>query len=101
MAAVLAGQYDEKRTPFLIDFSIRTAAIPKVSFADVLRGDPATLQKLQGKKVIVGGTALELGDRFSTPNGGVVSGPVLQALEPAEAHPALDLGYRQPLCSAS
>ena len=80
MAAVLAGQYDEKRTPFLIDFSIRTAGIPKVSFVDVLRGDPATLQKLQGKKVIIGGTALELGDRFSVPNGVIVSGPVLQTL---------------------
>jgi diguanylate cyclase (GGDEF)-like protein/PAS domain S-box-containing protein len=80
MAAVLAGQYDEKRTPFLIDFSIRTAGIPKVSFADVLRGDPATLQKLQGKRVIIGGTALELGDRFSVPNGVILSGPVLQTL---------------------
>ncbi|NOJ46084.1 EAL domain-containing protein [Bradyrhizobium archetypum] len=80
MAAVLAGQYAEKRTPFLIDFSIRTAGIPKVSFADVLRGDPATLQKLQSKKVIVGGTALELGDRFSVPNGVILSGPVLQTL---------------------
>ena len=80
MAAVLAGQYDEKRTPFLIDFSIRTAGIPKVSFVDVLNGDPATLQKLQGKKVIVGGTALELGDRFSVPNGVILSGPVLQTL---------------------
>jgi diguanylate cyclase (GGDEF)-like protein/PAS domain S-box-containing protein len=80
MATVLAGQYDEKRKPFLIDFSIRTAGIPKVSFADVLNGDPATLQKLQGKKVIVGGTALELGDRFSVPNGVILSGPVLQTL---------------------
>ena len=57
------------RAPFLIDYSIRAARIPKVSFADVLRGDEATLQKLEGKKVIVGGTALELGDRFSVPNG--------------------------------
>ncbi|WOH54098.1 EAL domain-containing protein [Bradyrhizobium sp. sBnM-33] len=80
MAAVLAGQYAEKRTPFLIDFSIRTAGIPKVSFADVLSGDPATLQKLRGKKVVIGGTALELGDRFSVPNGVILSGPVLQTL---------------------
>lgn len=80
MAAVLAGQYAEKRTPFLIDFSIRTTGIPKVSYTDVLRGDEATLQKLKGKKVIVGGTALELGDRFSVPNGVIVSGPVLQTL---------------------
>ncbi|KRR21108.1 histidine kinase [Bradyrhizobium lablabi] len=80
MAAVLSGQYAEKRTPFLIDFSIRTAGIPKVSFVDVLHGDPATLQKLRGKKVVVGGTALELGDRFSVPNGVILSGPVLQTL---------------------
>ncbi len=80
MATILAGQYDEKRTPFLIDFSIRTAGISKVSFVDVLHGDPATLQKLQGKKIVVGGTALELGDRFSVPNGAILSGPVLQTL---------------------
>ncbi|WFU19463.1 EAL domain-containing protein [Bradyrhizobium sp. CB3481] len=80
MAAVLAGQYTEKRAPILIDFSIRTTAIPKLAYADVLRGDEATLRKLTGKKVVVGGTALELGDRFSVPNGVILSGPVLQAL---------------------
>lgn len=80
MAAVLAGQYDEKRAPFLIDFSIRTTGIPKLSFAEILRGDEAALRKLNGKKVIVGATALELGDRFSVPNGAILPGPVLQAL---------------------
>jgi diguanylate cyclase (GGDEF)-like protein/PAS domain S-box-containing protein len=80
MGAVLAGQYDEKRAPFLIDFSIRTLSIPKLSYADVLRGDQATLDRLKGKKVIIGGTALELGDRFSVPNGEIVSGPTLQTL---------------------
>jgi diguanylate cyclase (GGDEF)-like protein/PAS domain S-box-containing protein len=91
MAAVLAGQYAEKRAPFLIDFSIRTSGIPKVSYTDVLHGDPATLKKLKGKKVIVGGTALELGDRFSVPNGVIVSGPVLQTLaaESLQQHRAL------------
>jgi len=80
MAAVLAGQYVEARAPFLIDYSIRATQIPKVSYTDVLRGDEATLRTLNGKKVIVGGTALELGDRFSVPNGVILSGPVLQAL---------------------
>ena len=70
----------EKRAPFLIDFSIRSYSIPKVSYADVLRGDEATLKRLKGKKVIIGGTALELGDRFSVPNGEIVSGPTLQTL---------------------
>ncbi|MGY8666484.1 EAL domain-containing protein [Bradyrhizobium sp. UFLA05-109] len=80
MAAVLAGQYANRSLPFLIDFSIRAASIPRVSFVDVLRGDATTLSKLKDKKVLVGATALELGDRFSVPNGNVASGPVLQAL---------------------
>lgn len=80
MAVVLAGQDANRRTPFLIDFSIRAASIPSVSYVDVLRGDAATLDKVRGKKIIVGATALELGDRFSVPNGRIVSGPVLQAL---------------------
>jgi diguanylate cyclase (GGDEF)-like protein/PAS domain S-box-containing protein len=80
MGAMLAEKYDEKRAPFLIDFSIRSLSIPKVSYADVLRGDEATLKRLKGKKVIIGGTALELGDRFSVPNGEIVSGPTLQTL---------------------
>jgi diguanylate cyclase (GGDEF)-like protein/PAS domain S-box-containing protein len=80
MGAVLAGQHAAKRKPFLIDFGIRAASIPRVSYIDVLRGDDATLAKLRDKKVVIGGTALELGDRFSIPNGGVVSGPLLQAL---------------------
>jgi diguanylate cyclase (GGDEF)-like protein/PAS domain S-box-containing protein len=80
MGAVLAGQYAENRAPFLIDFSIRAASIPKVSYVDVLRGDDAALGKLRDKKVIIGSTALELGDRFSVPNGGIVSGPLLQTL---------------------
>jgi diguanylate cyclase (GGDEF)-like protein/PAS domain S-box-containing protein len=80
MAVVLAGQDANRRPPFLIDFSIRAASIPIVSYVDVLRGDAATLGKLRDKKIIVGATALELGDRFSVPNGKIVSGPVLQAL---------------------
>ena len=80
MAVVLAGQDANRRPPFLIDFGIRAGSIPSVSYFDVLRGDAATLDKLRDKKVIIGATALELGDRFSVPNGKIVSGPVLQAL---------------------
>jgi diguanylate cyclase (GGDEF)-like protein/PAS domain S-box-containing protein len=80
MGAVLAGQYKQSDAPFLIDFGIRPASVPKVSYVDVLRGDPATFERLRDKKIVVGGTALELGDRFSIPNGRVVAGPVLQAL---------------------
>ena len=80
MGAVLAGHYEQGDAAFLIDFGIRPASIPEVSYVDVLRGDPTTLGRLRDKKIVVGGTAFELGDRFSVPNGRVVAGPVLQTL---------------------
>lgn len=80
MGAMLAGQFAERNASFLIDFDINLTSIPRVSYVDVLHGDPATLRRLKDKKVVIGGTALELGDRFSIPNGGILSGPVLQTL---------------------
>ncbi|WP_315743704.1 MULTISPECIES: EAL domain-containing protein [unclassified Bradyrhizobium] len=80
MAAALTGQSFASDSSFLIDFGIAPASVLRVSYADVIDGDPATLAQLRGKKVIIGGTALELGDRFSVPNGKIVSGPLLQAL---------------------
>ena len=80
MSSVLAGEYTERNAPFLIDFGIRAASIPTVSFVDVLRGKDKVLASLKDKKIIVGATALELGDRVSIPNGGIASGPVLQAI---------------------
>ena len=78
--ALLAGKLETREEPLRIDYSIRTESLPIVSYVDVLRGDSATVQKLKGKKVIVGATAIELGDRFSVPNGRVISGSELQML---------------------
>ena len=77
VAALLGGRYQE-RVPMLIDFGIRSPSVPMLSYVDVLRGDGAAA--LKGKKVIVGATALELGDRINVPGGQVVPGAVLQAL---------------------
>ena len=41
MGAVLAGRLDSAGAPFLIDFGIRAASVPVVSYLDVLRGDRA------------------------------------------------------------
>jgi diguanylate cyclase (GGDEF)-like protein/PAS domain S-box-containing protein len=101
MGAVLAGQFAENNAPFLIDFGIRTASIPHVSYIDVLRGDPETLALLRDKKVIVGGTALELGDRFSVPNGRVVSGPMLQTLAAESVMQNRSLRWTSDLVSAA
>ena len=78
--AVLANKYDTQAKPFLIDFSINANSLSRISFVDVLNGDPEALKKLKGRKVIIGSTAIELGDRFNVPNGGLIPGPVLQML---------------------
>ena len=80
VGALLAGKYDSDGPPLRIDFSIRADSLPTISYVDVLHGDPTAMQKLKGKKVIIGGTAIELGDRFSVPNGRIIPGPLLQML---------------------
>ncbi len=80
IGALLAGHYQPDDGRHLIDFSIRGRSIPTVSYADVLHGDLPALDKLKGKKAIIGGTAVELGDRFNVPNGQVVSGALLHAI---------------------
>jgi len=80
VGALLASRYERKQRPLQIDFSISADSLPTVSYVDVLRGDPGVLKIFKNKKVIIGATALELGDRFNVPNGRVIPGPVLQML---------------------
>ena len=80
VGALLASRYERKQKPLHIDFSISVDSLPTVSYVNVLRGDPGILKVFKNKKVIIGATALELGDRFNVPNGRVIPGPVLQML---------------------
>ncbi|MCE9523766.1 MAG: CHASE2 domain-containing protein [Alphaproteobacteria bacterium] len=78
-AALVAQRERAFVTTFDIDFGIDRATIPRLSYIDVLRGafDPALVK---GKRVIVGATAVELGDRVPVPLHGVVAGVEVQAL---------------------
>jgi len=49
---MLAGATKQNAPHSLIDFSIRVASIPVVSYVDVLNGDPSALRQLKDKKVI-------------------------------------------------
>jgi PAS domain-containing protein len=80
IGALLGGNFNRKQQPFQIDFSINADSLPTVSYVDVLLGDFATLKKLKHKKIIIGATAIELGDRFNVPKGQVIPGATLQAL---------------------
>jgi len=80
IGSLLAGRHQIHDGPRLIDFSIRANSIATISYAHILRGEPTALDQLKGKKALIGGTAVELGDRFTTPNGRVISGALLHAL---------------------
>jgi len=64
---------------FDIDFSIDPSTFRRLSFVDVLTGnfDPAVVK---GKRVIIGATAVELGDRVPVPRHGVIAGVDVQAM---------------------
>jgi diguanylate cyclase (GGDEF)-like protein/PAS domain S-box-containing protein len=79
-ATMLAsGTFSKNARPFYLDHSIRLSGIPVVSYSDVLNGKVGAAS-LRGKRVVVGGTAIELGDRYHVPNTGIISGPKLHAL---------------------
>lgn len=79
LSAMAAGVAGSAETDFPIDFSVDPASIPRHSFVDIRDGrfDPAALR---GKAVVIGATAVELGDRYAVPNYGVIPGVVIQAL---------------------
>ena len=74
-----SGHSSKSATPFFLDYSIRFSGIPVISFTDVLNGR-VDMAELLGKKVIVGATAVELGDRYNVPIAGIVAGPKLHVL---------------------
>ncbi len=65
--------------PFWIDYGIDVEALPTLSFADIAAGrfDP---EEVRGRQVIIGATAIELGDLVAAPVHGVLPGPVAQIL---------------------
>ena len=79
LASMVAERTGQAGRSFAIDASIDPATIPRHSLIDVLRGRfPAAA--LRGKRVIIGGTAVELGDRYPVPRHGILPGVVAQAM---------------------
>jgi EAL domain-containing protein (putative c-di-GMP-specific phosphodiesterase class I)/CHASE2 domain-containing sensor protein len=68
-----AGQF------FEIDRAIDPATIPRHSMADVVAGRVPP-SALAGKRILIGATAVELGDRYGLPRRGILPGVVAQAL---------------------
>ncbi len=64
---------------FSVDFGIDEPAIPHVS-ADALLTGRTARDEIAGRKVIIGATALELGDELTIPRFGLVPGVMLHAM---------------------
>lgn len=78
-ASSLAGFPPTQAGTFYIDFSIDPRRIPRLSIADVATGtfDPSSVA---GRNILIGATAVELGDEYSAPVYGLLPGVVLHAL---------------------
>ena len=79
MPFMLAGRQADVDVRDRLDFSIDIGRIERFSFADLVAGKVAP-ERLKGRTIIVGATAIELHDYLSVPRHGVVSGPVFLAL---------------------
>ncbi|QBM76663.1 EAL domain-containing protein [Sphingomonas sp. AAP5] len=79
ISAYIAQRSGTADTGFPIDMSIDPATIPRLSFIDVRNGkfDPALVR---GRSILIGATAIEMGDRYGTPLWGVIPGVFIQAL---------------------
>lgn len=79
LAAVLGNFAGEVEQNFLIDTAIDPDTIPRHSFVDLIEGRvPAS--ELKGKQILIGATAIELGDKYVLPRHGIQPGVVAQAL---------------------
>lgn len=79
LSAYVASRSGQADQTFPIDLSIDPATIPRLSFASVMQGhfDPAAVL---GKNIVIGTTAIEMGDRYAVPLWGVLPGVIIQAL---------------------
>ena len=78
-AALLGQKQASTIFDFEIDFGIDTSKVHRISMIDVLNGsfDPNIVK---GKRVVVGATAIELGDLVPVPVRGIIPGVELQLL---------------------
>ena len=78
LATMLAGDAGKMGEAFPIDQAIAPASFDRIAFVDLINGDVAR-EKIAGKQILIGATAVELGDRYPTSLFGVQPGVVIQA----------------------
>ena len=79
LSAYIAARRGVADAAFPVNFSIDPATIPRLSFVAVRDGRFAPAA-VRGRNVLIGATAIEMGDRYATTFRGVLPGVVIQAL---------------------
>lgn len=79
IGATLADAGGRVGQDFPLDIAIDPDTIPRVSFVDLIAGT-APRDRLRGRDVLIGASAIELGDRYPVPGLGVLPGALIQLL---------------------
>lgn len=79
LSAYIAATQGRADTSFPVNFSIDPATVPRLSFVAV-RDGRFDVAAVRGRNVLIGATAIEMGDRYATSVRGVLPGVVIQAL---------------------
>ncbi|WP_375290746.1 putative bifunctional diguanylate cyclase/phosphodiesterase [Qipengyuania sp.] len=79
LSAQIAQRGGTAGQAFPLDLSLRLSTIPRLSFIDVERGEFAGAS-VAGKDVLIGATAVEMGDRYAVSGYGVIPGVLIQAM---------------------
>ena len=79
ISALLAESDELGDRSFQPDWAIDAQRIPRFSFVDLIKGR-IPRDAIAGKRILIGATAIELGDRYVVPRLGSVPGVVVQAL---------------------
>ena len=79
LGAILAGASGRSGDSFAMDGALDPASVPHVGFADFVAGrvDP---RAIRGRALLIGATAIEMGDRYPAPRHGVIPGALIQLL---------------------
>ena len=77
LAALLANSRGNIGKSFRVDTALDPSTIPRISAIDVLQGRATGVK---GRAILIGATAIEMGDRYVVPGHGVLPGVVVQAL---------------------
>jgi CHASE2 domain-containing sensor protein len=79
MTAVLAGRPSPPDGKVAIDYTINPGTIDRISVIDLIEGR-VQRSRIEGRKIIIGASAVSLKDYFVVPKFGAIPGALLQAL---------------------